>query len=132
MKTADKFIIHYVAPTEESIDFDIHTHGLKEEFGHKELQLTLPLQQRDAGLILNILANEIEKGMKLEPHIIYKEPFPAEYKCVPLYNVETGNESNTLRLVLSDKNGFFPEDENCNEDFKHQYNTVGDLTAHIN
>lgn len=84
--------------------YNIHTHGLKENFNHPDLQICIPLDPKIAhGIIWNII-DQIKKGITYEigkPIIdeeILTEGFPF------LLIVAKECDRDVLRIIISDEN----------------------------
>jgi len=96
-----------------------HTHGLCRG-GHLELELNLPLIQKQAMDILNTIAFEIANGKTFKDNdvdntlltcsIVFKE-------TKPVYGDE---DDKVLRVILPDSNFVFPWEDGCEEPYKSQ------------
>jgi len=81
---------------------DIHTHGLEENFGHKDLQCALPVKclvdEGDETLFSNIICDIFRK-------IMAKIKEGQEFKAGKCYGGILGNDTKIRFLASSDKNG---------------------------
>ena len=104
------FITHYVPDDPESpTKVNAHTHGLPESFGHKDIQIVLPLPPKDTHMIIHGLVREIKEGKKFESYIEYSEVIE-NYKIKFIDAIECGRP--VLRLIFPDNEG--------NLDSKHE------------
>ena len=102
--------IHYVIP-EKPCMADCHTHGIG-KYGHRELQIVLPIDPEPAAAILNILGRRIRDGEKfLDGQVITD----ALQNDEPIRFVD---KDGLLRLIFRDPKGRWPEDKGC----QHPYN----------
>lgn len=117
------FVIHSVFPTEEDEDimWDSHTHGLKENFNHIDLQIVLPMNPNIVGAILHGMVNSIKEGYSFENQSVSDRVI--ENYNVQLVRVNDGDRE-LLRVVLPDVNGKFPCDEGCEDIYKNQLDDI--------
>ena len=113
------FYIHYVIPMEESDSelINCHTHGLKESFGHEELQVVLPINQRIVSGVIHSAVNLIRKGKKFSDGDrigCVLEGYDVLIKRV------LEDDRVVMRLILPDAVGKFPGDEGCGEYYRDQ------------
>lgn len=116
------FIIHSVFPTDENdASYSHHTHGLKENFNHMDLEIALPLPQQLAGQIIHSMVDQIKEGASFEDKL-------TSDKVIMNYDVhlvrvnEDGRE--VLRVILPDPEGRFPFDEDCRDIYNRQLDGV--------
>lgn len=95
---------------------NIHTHGL-EKYGHKDFQLVLHYKPETAGYILNTLGMRVKNGEKFKHGDLVENIFLDCPIRLDEYE-ETGRT--VLRVIVPDKYGVFPEQENCMEEYKKQ------------
>lgn len=117
------WVVHCVTMTEEQLEpwLNIHTHGLEENFGHSDLQLTLPCR---LGLppsllhgILVSIVNRIKEGVRLSPG----EYIEGVVRNLPVRLARKKESKRTVqRVLLPDKDGLFPGDAGCSELFAAQ------------
>lgn len=91
----------------------IYTYGLKETYGHEEIECVLPCCQEAAMYLLNSLAKRIKNGYVFEPDVTYQL---SELNGIPFYfipHVQKGSQIPVLRVILADENLLLPEDEGC-------------------
>lgn len=112
------WMAHYVP--DEELPMNIHTHGLKENFNHTDIQIVMRFRPEVAQTLLHLIVREIEAGKKYETGQLYDDLFnmPFEFKkameCDRL----------VLRMIIPDPNGFFPNDPNVEEEYKKQYMNI--------
>lgn len=108
------WFVHFV-PGSEGFPYEtnVHTHGLKENFDHLDLQVCLPMNPHVTHDILtNVIEDNIKKGTKYEAGKKYNdiiEPSPAfkdmKFQILFLKAEENGRE--VLRLIFPEKDGSF-------------------------
>lgn len=96
-----------------------HTHGLK-RYGSPELELNLPLEQKQAGMYINLIAEQISKGKRYISGDKETEIF-----TLPFYLLETRpifGEKNelVLRIVFPDPQVKYPWDGGCEPIYANQ------------
>ena len=92
---------------------NIHTHGL-DKYGHKELCIPLDIG-KVAGSIINDCGLKIAAGEKFEPGIKFQV-----IQNYPVFFYEFDKNSDTLYMIMPDKYGRFPVDEDCEFPFNQQ------------
>lgn len=100
-----------------------HTHGL-DRYGSLELELNLPLEQRQAALFINLIASEIaEKGKRYRSGDREDDVFN-----VPFYLFETSavqpsrDNDRVLRILFCDPAGKYPWEPGCASPYAEQLN----------
>lgn len=113
------FYIHYTVSSDDDGPqlINCHTHGLKESFGHDELQVVLPINQRIVSGVIHSAVKLIKNGEKLndgdkKSHIL--EGYDVLIKKV----IEDGQS--VMRLIIPDAAGKFPGDDGCEEYYRDQ------------
>lgn len=112
------FVIHNVFPdSEDEILWSHHTHGLKENFNHIDLEIVLPMSPNLAGSIFHGMVSSIKEGESFENKLI-------SGKVIKNFDVQlvkvSDEKRELLRIILPDKNGRFPSDADCDEVYKNQ------------
>lgn len=122
------FVIHNVFPSEgdESVLCSIHTHGLKENFNHMDLEVVLPIDPRIISGVFHGMVDAIKAGYSFEDKLT-SDRVIQNYE-VQLVKVNDGNRD-LIRVVLPDVNGKFPCDKDCVDIYKNQ---LDDIVAKIN
>ena len=92
------FIIHGV---EDGKGITYHTHGLKENYNHLDLEISLAISPDIACDILHTLAEEIIKGRCFDDKEVEKDLFLLPVKFI--YARESGR--GVLRLILPEASG---------------------------
>lgn len=113
------WVIHYVFPVKEDEDYDIHTHGM-DKFIDCELEMNLPLPNKVAQIALNSICYAIAIG-DIDVYDRYydnKEVMQCGFKMMKVYN--ENDEKFRFRVICPDPNGYYPEDEKCDENYKIQ------------
>lgn len=113
------FLTHAVMPCEHCPDavYNLHTHGLEESNNHKDLQIVLPVDPKIAHQIIWIIVHLIENGFKCIPGKRSSEVFDGMDVEFMLAE-ETGRQ--VIRVLLPDKNGKLPSDEDCDPVYREQ------------
>lgn len=112
------FVIHNVFPSsEDEVLWSHHTHGLKENFNHTDLEIVLPIDPQLAGSLLHGMVEQIKKGESFENILISDKVI--ENFDVQLVETMEGDRK-VIRVVLPDANGKFPKDKDCAEIYKNQ------------
>lgn len=117
--------VHYIFETDQR-EYDgmanIHTHGLKENFDHAELQLVMPLEPGTAQLILNSLFQEIKNGKRFEAGVVYENIFTLPVSFANF--TEDGRD--VLRILIPDPQGKLPDQDDCEAMYKRQLEQLAD------
>lgn len=102
---------------------NVHTHGLEESFGHKDLQIILPLPpQQNHGLINSIVQQIINDKRTFEPNVEQEKVLVGEFK-VMFKEFQEGGRT-VLRLLLPDPKGYLPTDDKCDDMYKRQLEEI--------
>lgn len=121
------FVIHNVFPSsEEEILWSHHTHGLKENFNHMDLEIVLPVNPNIAGAVIHGMVELIKEGESFENKLI-SDKVIRDYD-VQLVKTKEGKRE-VLRIILPDKNGKFPSDEDCEDIYKNQLDDLNLLKS---
>ena len=113
------WVVHFVFEVNGEFEglANIHTHGLLESFGHKDLQLVLPLDPKDSHPLLAGIVNQVKEGR------VFKEDI-ATSKVIHNYDVYfkevIENDRTLLRLILPDPNGKFTNEKDCIDPYNRQ------------
>lgn len=127
MKKTIDWVIHLVANRTCSVcgkeengflpyTCNAHTHGM-ERYGHLDFQVVLFLPPNEIARILNPMGLRVQNGERFRAG----DYVSGIYEDCPIRLdafEETGRT--VLRVVIPDKYGVFPEDENCMETYKLQ------------
>lgn len=108
----------HAVPAEDGIHANYHTHGLDETYNHPDLQVTLPLNHEVAHKIICTAVDMIEDGVVFKDGMMYNDiiiTFPVEFRKFREMDREV------LRIIFPDSNGYFPDDDECDEMYKAQY-----------
>lgn len=112
------FVIHNVFPdTDGEVLWSHHTHGLRENFNHIDLEIVLPIDPQLVGSLFHGMVEAIKEGESFENKLT-SDKVIRNYE-VQLVKVNDGKRE-LLRVVLPDANGYFPSDGNCSEIYKNQ------------
>jgi len=102
---------------------DAHTHGLK-RYNHQELQLVLDMGKDETMRILNTIGLRIKAGERFKAGDLIKGIYA---DCdVRLDEFKYGDET-YLRVIIPDKDKYFPEDERCSDAYLLQLLETEDL-----
>lgn len=96
---------------------NIHTHGLKENFNHPDLQIVLPLAPETAHPVLTSIVNQIKGGEKFVAKERYSNVLQGMDVCFASY---TENNRSVLRLMIPDPKGYLPDNQLCEDIYKRQ------------
>lgn len=118
------WFVHYVGHDPDvPYNFNAHTHGLLEGYGHLDLQVVFPLREDTCHSILATLAERIKAGEKFHHGQRVEKVIGNNLQILLHEAIETGRP--VLRIILPDKEGNL--DANTLTDvFKNQY---ADLTS---
>ncbi|MOA18910.1 hypothetical protein D3C78_1392550 [compost metagenome] len=113
---------HYVPLDDFHINY--HTHGLKENYNHRDLQIVLPVSMENAHGIVSGIIHDIKEGKVFYEDIDYigylgsnhRIQFKEFYEC----------ERPVLRILFPDKKGRMPFDVKCDAGFKAQLDILED------
>ena len=130
MKDKYGYYVHYVIPEKEGELIDCHTHGLMETFGHKEIQIKTTVSQKSACSFINSIV-DIIRGLEIEKSILDLDVEIAPKGFVPIKYKELKDEfgEELIRLIIPDRNGKYPWDEDCEESYKKQWTMEDELNA---
>ncbi len=93
-----------------------HTHGM-EQYGHLDFQVVLLLPACEIARILNTMGLRVQNGEHFQAGDYVSGIYEDCQVRLDAFE-ETGRT--VLRVVIPDKYGVFPEDENCMETYKLQ------------
>lgn len=113
-----QFYIHYVIDADLPYKVDIHTHGLRENFDHPNLQIVLPLDEKNAKGILHAAANFIKDGGCFLPNKTYSKLLKGAFEIKFVKAVNHGEE--ILRMIIPDKLNNLSYDK-MDQEYKKQY-----------
>ena len=103
------WIAHYVVEDPQSpTGVNIHTHGLKETFGHEDIQIVFPLEPKIATSVLSSAVLLIQNGTHLESGKKYEDVLKSEYQVCFIPAVESGRD--VMRMVLPGPDGSIDQD----------------------
>jgi len=113
--TKPTWIIHAVFD-ENAMAF--HTHGL-DKYGSLELELNLPLDQKQGMTFVNLVGLEIANGKKFKDGDIDNTVFQCNITFREAKSIFGENEK-ILRIILPDENFKFPWEDGCSQPYKSQ------------
>lgn len=93
-----------------------HTHGM-ERYGHPDFQLVLFLPSEEIGRILNTMGMRVQSGERFKAGDYVSGIYEDCQIRLDTFE-ETGRT--VLRVIIPDKHGVFPENENCMDIYKLQ------------
>lgn len=82
---------------------DVHTHGLKENFDHPDLQICIPVEPKVIHSFLIGFVEQIKKGKKYEVGVpvtdnrVFEKDLPVQFTWAK------DNDRDVLRIIFSDK-----------------------------
>jgi hypothetical protein len=119
------WICHFVADGDEQTPngFNAHTHGLQENYQHKDFQVVIPLPEKVAHSIFITLANRVKEGEKFQAGQKLDEVIQRmQVKLIDA--VECGRP--VLRVILPDKAGKVDLGE-IGDPYARQYDQRGEV-----
>lgn len=116
------FYVHFIVEGLSNGMADIHTHGIRESFGHAEFQLTVNVGDRNALAIFHALVDRVRAGEVFRTGVDYKD-IARGYKTRFIDATEGGRP--VLRLVVPDVSGNL-EKETMDLQFAKQYECLED------
>lgn len=96
---------------------DIRTIGLPENFDHYNLQITAYMHIPIAVYIFRQFVEQIKNKIPLQLDCIYTGILKHHMLKLKKYELD---EETVYRIIVSDKQGRFPNDPDCDVDFKFQ------------
>lgn len=93
-----------------------HTHGM-EKYCHMDFQLVLAFPAEEISRILNTLGLRVQAGERFQAGQLVSGIYEDCDIRLDAYE-ETGRT--VLRVIIPDRNNFFPEDERCTPDYRLQ------------
>lgn len=113
------WLVDFVFPTEENELANIHTHGVKDSFGHADFQIVLPLQQQLAHSLLVDLVERVKRGEQIVPEKRYNDVI----RDFDVYFVKKYEGTRlVLRMILPDDEGKYPDEKGCKPIYNEQLN----------
>jgi hypothetical protein len=111
------WLVHFVYPDENNRLANIHTHVFEESWGHLDIQIVLPIEEKIAHYLLTNIADRVKQNEKFEVGKLYDKII----NNFQVYFVLRKEKDRTvLRLILPDALGKFPNDKDCAEFYNEQ------------
>ncbi|HWO98531.1 MAG TPA: DUF4262 domain-containing protein [Bacillus sp. (in: firmicutes)] len=101
----------------DDIHANYHTHGVQENFNHRDFQIVLNMDPEVANDIFFTLIDDISRGKRFEEGKEYSDLLEG-FKVTFKQYKEMGRD--VLRVLLPDEDGVLPTEENCDEYYKTQ------------
>ena len=119
------FFIHGT-PANDGEYMNFHTHGVPESFNHQDIQIVMPFDPGITAQVIHNIVDLIKNGNRFVNGSTSQDVL-SEYRGKKqvvrfIDAVESGRQ--VLRVLIPDKNGFFPEDVECDPRFKKQIGVV--------
>lgn len=113
------WIIHFI-PCERP---SYHTHGL-DQYGSLELELNLPLQERQAMQFINLIGNEVaEHGKRYRSGDREDNVFTLPFYLFETVPIQPSKENDrVLRILFCDPAGRYPWETGCEAPYSEQLN----------
>lgn len=108
------FIIHFTTSTCGNY-LNYHTHGLKKNFNHKDLQIVINYYPGQVEDFFKYFISIIKDGQTLEPRV-----YDNLFSHLVRLNVFEEQNREVLRVIFADQNNLFPEDEDCHPLYREQ------------
>jgi len=105
----------------DGIHANYHTHGLRDNFNHQDLQIALNMDPEAAHSVFCTIIEEIKSGKKFEQGIEYTNIIEG-YPIIMKSFVEMDRE--VLRVLLPDERGTLPTRPECDECYKTQLDDI--------
>lgn len=115
------WIVDSIFDKEKNIVCDTHTHGLKEKFGHPDLQCVLPMNPKTTHTIFCAIVNKIKNGQTFKSGKCYSEIIK-DHKV--RFIKATESDRKILRMILPDQHGKLHRELMKDEVFKSQYDGI--------
>lgn len=96
---------------------NVHTHGLVHSMNHIDLQIAMPLKAQLLATLIHDIVDKIRDGAKIKDGDILDYVLK-DYNVKAVQMTEMGRP--VIRILLPDKDGAFPDDDACAENFKIQ------------
>lgn len=93
-----------------------HTHGLPESYGHPDLEILLPLRDKQIGSVLWALVDAVKNGANFSD--LHEETGVLSCPVRFVWSIESGRK--VLRAIFPDAAGHFPGEAGCDEPFRRQ------------
>lgn len=111
------WVVDFVFPTNQNELANIHTHGVKDTFGHTDFQIVLPLQQQLAHRLLIDLVERVKRGEQIVPEKRYNDVI----HNFDVYFVKKYEGTRiVLRMILPDDQGKYPGENGCKPIYNEQ------------
>lgn len=108
----------------DGIHANYHTHGLRDNFNHQDLQIALNMDPEVAHSVFCTIIEEIKSGKKFEQGIEYTNIIEG-YPIIMKSFVEMDRE--VLRVLLPDERGILPTRSECDECYKTQLDSIEEI-----
>lgn len=115
------WIVDSVFDLEKNVACDTHTHGLREKFGHPDLQCVLPMNPKIIHAIFCTIVNKIKKGQTFKSRKCYSGIIK-DYKVRFVEAVESDRK--VLRMILPDQHGKLHQELMEDIIFRSQYDDL--------
>ena len=103
---------------------NVHTHGMRELYGHPEFQFVLNIGSDKVLPILNTLGLMVQDGKRFKAGDTVSGVLLD--RDIRLFEA-TNNGKKILRVIIPDQHNHFPDDEDCEDIFKLQLLRTEDL-----
>lgn len=117
MMDEHKWMCHYVMPEKGEEYINLHTHGLLENFNHRDFQIVIPVDQGTGHSILSDLVERVKRGERIQVDKKYSDVIQ-DFDVY--FSLQKEMDRYVLRMILPDPNGKFPEDEGCDPFYQKQ------------
>lgn len=117
-------MVFFTKPTNAKKYMNHHTHGLPETYNHKDIQLVFIMPTNIIGGIFHSIVDRIKDGVIFEPGKRYDQVLVG-YDVKFIDAVENGRE--VLRVILPDKEGRFPDEQELEPPYSYQLDDIEDL-----
>lgn len=98
-----------------------HTHGLAQYNNGLELELNLDIAPNSGSMILNTIGFALrDDNFIIKDGAVDNTLFSMPIRFNKFQGSIDGDFDEVMRVVLCDKNGFFPDDERCDLGYKEQ------------
>ena len=103
------WFIHHVFDADQTPNnINYHTHGLRENLDHPDLQLCLPIRQEDAHALFELAVAAIRNGDRFEAGKDFADILPNGYRLQFMHVQESGRR--VLRMLVPDASGGYSEE----------------------
>ena len=122
------FYMHNVLDPNDSSYMNIHTHGIRENFNHLDLQIVYPTSVETASYLFQFLLHHIKKGKSFENETILPNMLGAKGDYPIGFCKRVEGDRTVLRIILPDVEGMVTKDK-MNPKYSWQFDKSTDFDS---